>query len=169
MLCLGIIWNSVQQFKDSIIEDIEKQGKVLGVYSLQLGDIYDDFVRDIYSKEVIDDWKIEKKISTMHKSSESRDVTLVFLEMDITKQYYHEGKKKMVFASLDRLKQSIRRKYSKLVKEYFFDNVFHLTDDEKEFRASLIILNDYIYVEELEENFDNGKPKIKILKAKEHK
>lgn len=170
MLCLGIIWNSVQQFKDSIIEDIETQGELLGIYDLSLGENYDDFVRDIYSKEKIDDWKIAKKISTMKTSSDSRNVTLVFLDMDTTEQYYHEGKKKTVFASLDMLKKSIRVKYSKLVKEYFFDNVFHLTDDEGEFKASLIIISDYIYEPQLGECLGNDKKKIMTKqKSDKHK
>lgn len=161
MLCLGIIWNSAQQFKDFIIEDIERQGEILATYDLSLGENYCNFVRDIYLKDVIEDWKIEKKISTMKKSSDNRDVTLIFLEMDTTEQYYHEGKKKMVYASLDRLKKSIRTKYSKFVPEYFFDNVFHLTDDENEFKTSLIILDNYINNEDFIINPKNNKQKIK--------
>lgn len=161
MLCLGIIWNCVQDFKTSIIEDINQQGEILATYDLFLGDEYDSFVRYIYSKEIIDEWKIDKKISSMYKSSDRRDVTLVFVKMDVTEKYYHKGKRKMVYASLDRLKRSIREKYSQLVPEYFFDNVFHLTDDENEFKACMGIFDFYVQNSDFSSKVQKQKVKTK--------
>ena len=133
MLSIGIIWNSASQFKENILSDISEYGEVLNVFDLILDNQYDTFVRDIYSDDAIDNWKIDKKIETMKQSSDYRGVTVVVLNIDTKEQYYHAHKKRMVYVNLDRLKRNIREKYSQLVSVYFFDNVFHLTDDEKEY------------------------------------
>lgn len=143
MLSVGIIWNSASEFKDYILSDIAEYGEILNTFDLILGDQYDEFVRDIYSDDAIEDWKIDKKIETMKESSDYRGVTVVVLNVDTTEQYYHEHKKRMVYANLDRLKRSIREKYSQLVSVYFFDNVFHLTDDENEYGECVDILSKY--------------------------
>lgn len=143
MLSVGIIWNSASEFKDYILSDIAEYGEILNTFDLMLGDQYDEFVRDIYSDDAIEDWKIDKKIETMKESSDYRGVTVVVLNVDTTEQYYHEHKKRMVYANLDRLKRSIREKYSQLVSVYFFDNVFHLTDDENEYGECVDILSKY--------------------------
>ena len=62
MLCIGIIWNSANEFKDYILSDITEYGEILNSFDLRLGEQYEAFVRDIYSGDDIDDWKIDKKI-----------------------------------------------------------------------------------------------------------
>lgn len=143
MLSIGIIWNSASEFKDYILSDIAEYGEILNTFDLILGNKYDEFVRDIYSDDAIEDWKIDKKIETMKESSDYQGVTVVVLNIDTTEQYYHEHKKRMVYANLDRLKRSIREKYSQLVSVYFFDNVFHLTDDENEYVECVEVLSKY--------------------------
>lgn len=143
MLSIGIIWNSANDFKDYILSDITEYGEILNSFDLMLGEQYELFVRDIYSNDTIDDWKIDKKIETMNQSSDYQGVTVVVLDIDTTEQYYHKYKKRMVYANPDRMKINIRKKYSQLVYNYFFDNVFHLTDDEKEYEECVEILAKY--------------------------
>lgn len=143
MLCIGIIWNSANEFKDYILSDITEYGEILNSFDLRLGEQYESFVRDIYSGDDIDDWKIDKKIETMNKSSYYQGVAVIVLDVDTTEQYYHEYKKRIVYANLERMKTNIRKKYSQLVSNYFFDNVFHLTDDEKEYERCVEVLSKY--------------------------
>lgn len=143
MLSIGVIWNSAHDFKEYILSDITEYGEILNSYDLILGDNYQSFVRDIYCSDSIDDWKIEKKIEAMNHSCDYQGVTIVVIDVDITEQYYHPYKKKMVYANLDRMKTNIRKNYSKLVSFYFFDNVFHLTDDEKEYEECVEVLSRY--------------------------
>lgn len=144
MLCLGILWNSVQQYKDMAIEDIQKYGSLIGIFDMPLEENYEAFVRDIYAQDEIATWKVDKKVETMFNSSDVRTVTVVFIEVDLTDQFYHGGKKRMVYTNLENLKIGIRDKYGKLIKDYFFDNVFHMTDDERELKADLTVVSNYL-------------------------
>lgn len=144
MLCLGILWNSVQQYKDMAIEDIQKYGSLIGTFDMPLEENYEAFVRDIYAQDEIATWKVDKKVETMFNSSDVRTVTVVFIEVDLTDQFYHGGKKRMVYTNLENLKIGIRDKYGKLIKDYFFDNVFHMTDDERELKADLTVVSNYL-------------------------
>ena len=165
MLSIGIIWNSASQFKENILSDISEYGEVLNVFDLILDNQYDTFVRDIYSDDAIDNWKIDKKIETMKQSSDYRGVIVVVLNIDTTEQYYHAHKKRMVYANIDKLKSIIREKYSQLVSVYFFDNVFHLTDDEKEYEECAEILSKYTD----KELIPNQQVKVKkILQKNKH-
>lgn len=163
MLSIGIIWNSANDFKDYILSDITEYGEILNSFDLMLGEQYESFVRDIYSGDAIDDWKIDKKIETMNQSSDYQGVTVVVLDIDTTEQYYHKHKKRMVYANPDRMKTNIRKKYSQLVSNYFFDNVFHLTDDEKEYEECVETLAKYTD-EELIPKEDNKVKRISIRK-----
>lgn len=144
MLCLGILWNSVQEYKDMAIEDIQKYGSLIGTFDMPLEENYEAFVRDIYAQDEIATWKVDKKVETMFNSSDVRTVTVVFIEVDLTDQFYHGGKKRMVYTNLENLKIGIRDKYGKLIKDYFFDNVFHMTDDERELKADLTVVSNYL-------------------------
>lgn len=144
MLCLGILWNSVQEYKDMAIEDIQKYGSLIGTFDMPLEENYEAFVRDIYAQDEIATWKVDKKVETMFNSSDVRTVTVVFIEVDLTDQFYHAGKKRMVYTNLENLKTGIRDKYGKMIKDYFFDNVFHMTDDERELKTDLTVVSNYL-------------------------
>lgn len=144
MLCLGILWNSIQEYKNMVIDDIQKYGSLIGTFDISLGENYEQFVRDIYAQDEIADWKVDKKVETMFNSSDVRTITVVFIEVDLTGQFYHGGKKKMVYTNLENLKIGIRDKYGKMIKDYFFDNVFHMTDDERELKADLTVVSNYL-------------------------
>lgn len=170
MLCLGILWNSVQEYKNMAISDIKKYGELIGYFDLPLGDNYEKFVRDIYAQDEIASWKVDKKVETMFNSSDTRNITIVFIEVDLTDQFYHGGKKKMVYTNLENLKNGIRGKYSELIKDYFFDNVFHMTDDERELKADLKVLSNYLskLVKE-NKQLDDGIQLVKRLKFSDNK
>ncbi len=77
---------------------------------------------------------------------------------------YHPLKKRYVFVNLESMKTDIRRKYSKLVAYYFFDNVFHVTDDEREYKADLGVINTYIGRGISKEDVNLSGKKVKVLK-----
>lgn len=126
------------------IDDIQKYGSLIGTFDMSLEENYEAFVRDIYAQDEIASWKVDKKVETMFNSSDVRTVTVVFIEVDLTEQFYHGGKKRMVYTNLENLKTGIRYKYGKMIKDYFFDNVFHMTDDERELRADLTVVSNYL-------------------------
>jgi len=134
MVCLGILWNGMQEFNEEALIDISNYGDIIEAFSIDLQDDYESFVRDIYAQDSIADWKINKKLETMFNCSDSRTITIVIVNVKTEKKEYHELKKRMVFTNLENMKVQIRGKYKELVNPYFFDNVFHCTDDEEEFK-----------------------------------
>lgn len=144
MKSLGILWNSVGNLKDDVINDIRKNAVVLDTVDIDLGNRYEEFVRKIYSVDDIADWRVDKKVETMFLSSDLRRVTVVLLDISTSDTYFHPYKKRIVFTNMENLKTGIREKYSKLIPVYFFDNVFHMTDDENEFKSDYEIINSYL-------------------------
>lgn len=100
MVCLGILWNSMQEHLENVVEDVEKYGNVLDIFSLNLGDEYEKFVREIYSQDEIAAWKVDKKIETMFQCSEERKVTILLIDIETSKMEYHPLKKRYVFVNL---------------------------------------------------------------------
>jgi len=144
MVCLGILWNSMQDYLGEAIEDISSYGSIKGAFTMELNDQYESFVRDIYSQDDIAEWKVDKKLETMFKCSDNRNITVVIVDVDSSKQVYHPLKKRMVYENLENMKTNLRKKYSEKVDHYFFDNVFHMTDDEREYDADLGIVKQYM-------------------------
>ena len=143
MVCLGILWNSMQEHLEDAVEDISSYGEILSLFSLDLGNNYENFVRDIYAQDDIAEWKVDRKVETMFECSDSREVTIVFINIETSEIKYHPLKKRNVFVNLENMKTEIRKKYSEIVKYYFFDNIFHVTDDEKEYEADLEVIKNY--------------------------
>lgn len=170
MVCIGVLWNTVYTYKKEIIEDISNFGKIVKYYDLDLGVKYDDFVRNMYKSDGIANWKVELKIDSMKKSNDTR-VILMFIKIDDLERRFNEKKEKEVIANIEDLKQYIRKKYSVRISNYFFDNIFHITDNEDELISTLLILKDWynsIYV--AYQNIDNSilKEKKLVLERKDN-
>lgn len=164
MICLGILWNGMDEYKEDVKNDIGNYGEIAKSFTLNLGEEYEKFVRDIYNQDEIADWKVDKKLETMFKCSDSRKITVLIMKIETNVQYYHKLKKRMVYTNLEQMKINIREKYSKLVTHYFFDNVFHVTDDENEFKLDYQIVKKYIndpkIIIEQEETSNKVKKKV---------
>lgn len=144
MRVLGILWNGMQDHLGEALEDISKYGEVQEAFTINLGDRYEDFVRDIYAQDTIAEWKVNKKLETMFQCSDSRKITIVIVDVDTPKKEFHPLKKRMVYTNLENMKVNIRKKYSEIVKHYFFDNTLHATDDEQEFAADFGVVKSYV-------------------------
>ncbi len=144
MVCLGLLWNGMQDHLKEALTDIATYGEILDCFSINFGDSYENFVRDIYAQDEIAEWKVNKKLETMFACSDSRTITVFMVNIDTKEQEYHPYKKRMVYINLERMKREIREKYSHIVPVYFFDNTMHVTDDEKEFKADFGVVKSYI-------------------------
>lgn len=143
MKSLGIIWNSAYDFKDDIVSDMSQVVKVDGCYHMDLGDDYEKFVRTLYSFDDIADWKVDSKLKAMFFENPNRKVCVVIFNFDADQTFYHAYKKRSVFSQLENLKGTIRGEYSKKVPCYFFDNVFHASDNAKEFEQDYNLFLEY--------------------------
>lgn len=139
---MGIIWGPAFKFKKEILQDTEKYANKLLSFDLKLDNFYSNFVYDIYKYEDMPKWKIDKKLEHMHSENNST-INITFYDIDTSEEVYHPYKKCFVFKNVESMKMYIRKKYKDKVDDYFFDIVFHLTDNKAELNHSVNVLKHY--------------------------
>lgn len=112
-------------------------------FEINLESQYNEFVRDIYMSENMEEWKIEAKISHMENNL-NKKVYIVFFEIDSKVQCYHTKKRKYVYINLQELKDLLRNLYKEKIDNYFFDIIFHCTETDNEFCKCREIIEKYI-------------------------
>ncbi len=139
MIYIGVLWNTVNDFRDEIVKDINEVEEILCYFDYNLSENYEEFVRTMYESDGIAKWKVDSKITAMNLST-NRNIRIVFIKINDTTLEFNSKKNKFVVAHVENLKNGIRRKYSQLISNYFFDNVFHMTDNEEELNSTLVVL-----------------------------
>ena len=74
----------------------------------------------------------------------NKKVKVIIFEFSSERIYFHPQKNKNVYADLNDLKVYIRDKYSKKIDNYYFDNVFHCTDDLDDYKEDYDIIKKYL-------------------------
>ena len=143
MVCAGIVWGPAVKYGIEMNENFEKYVRLLYTFGLDLKDDYNHFVYDIYNEEDTPRWKVDKKVEMMKKAQETR-VKIVFFDIDTTNQYYHDRKKCNVFTNVEKMKETTRNNYMDKIDDYFFDIIFHLTDNEKELTYTSDVILKYL-------------------------
>ncbi len=143
MIFIGIIWGPAYKYKNEILQDSHDYAKQLVSFDLKLDEAYSDFVYDMYKYEDMPKWKIEKKLEHMHSENNST-INVSFYDIDTTEVFYHQYKKYYVYKNVEGMKMYIREKYKDKVDDYFFDTIFHLTDNDAELLHSINVLKSYM-------------------------
>ena len=143
MTFAGIIWGPATKYEREINEIFPKYSQPLISLKLDLDDMYDDFVYDIYNEEDTPKWKIHEKVRHM-RACDDKSVRVVFFDIDTSKTHYHERKKYMVYSNVENMKGEVRDTVRDRIDDYFFDIVFHLTDNDKELDYTARVVKDYI-------------------------
>lgn len=144
MKAIGILWNSMNDYVDLALQDINRYAEVNEVISINFDSLFADFISKIYPYTGKDLWKLQYKISHMDGVYNSNEIKIVFLNIDATKKSFVERKGLYIYENVEKLKNYIRTKYKNLVKKYAFDNVYHMTDDEKEYEETIKLIINYI-------------------------
>lgn len=143
MIVFGIIWGPAYKYSDSILKDIQKYSSPIFAIDLNLKDKLQGFIMDMYSEEDTPRWKINAKLHYM-QISKNPQIKVCFMNVDERKTYFHERKHYYVYSNIEDMKMFVRNKYSKLIDNYFFDIVFHTTDNHKELSYSVSVLKKYL-------------------------
>lgn len=143
MKTIAIIWNSVQQFKSEMLKDLRKHCKIDEMFDLELDGSYDTFVRDVYESENMAAWKIDNKITAMSNRG-NRTVTILYLDIDKGEVVFNDRKQKTVYLNLESTKDNMRNKYKEKIDGYYFDIVFHMADDEREYANCKAVVDKYL-------------------------
>lgn len=149
MKLLGILWNSIGDKKDEAIKEIQKYGNVL-YYDVDLANDYRAFLEDLYPFNESEKRKAEFKINGLVDKYKNNCIRIVFIDMPNSEKVYLKNKDKMMYKNVLELKVSLRRKYKHLIitdlneNQKSYDNVFHMTDDEREYEKDLFVVMKHI-------------------------
>lgn len=157
MKCIGILWNSMNSFREIAFEDIKQYASIDEVLYIDFKEQYRSFIKSLYPfdgrHKGLDDYKAD----IMVDQYDSNEICILFLDVFDSEKEYYERKRVYLYKNVEELKQLIRNKYKNLVDNYKFDNIFHMTDDEKEYLFTLKILSEYL------KNYNIENQKVKKL------
>lgn len=162
MKLLGILWNSMDSKKDEALEYIKKFGNVI-YWDIDLGEDYKAFLTELYPFNESEKWKADYKINGLVYRYDTNRIRILIIDLKEDEKVYLKNKDKMMYKNVLELKVSLRKKYDYLVKENTmsgvkkYDNVFHMTDDQKEYEKDLKIIIKY-----LRKNFERKNGFMKI-------
>lgn len=136
--CIGVIWNSLSgDLMEQAIQMLRCRATVRSV-SMHTMDTrrYSNFIDDIYyfndEREPKEGTAYFKKCTTVDRY-DSNTIALVYLEIEVTSLVFNKKKEEFNYLEIMALKDTIRNYFKKRIKDYAFDNVFHLTVNEEEY------------------------------------
>lgn len=144
MKAIGILWNSMNKYTNMALQDINKYCKITDVISINFKSLFSDFISKVYPYTGENLWKLKYKISHMDNVYDSNEIKIVFLDIPSSEKIFVERKGIYIYKNIEELKNYIRNKYKNKVDNYAFDNVFHMTDDEKEYEETIKLVKNYI-------------------------
>lgn len=151
MLFIGILWNTINDLKKDCIKDIMDHSNLLDCIELDLGDCYEEFVKDVYACDGILEERLTAKVASMQNCN-CKKIVLFFISETNPTQEYNARKKRQVYSTIENLKQYIRNKYQNNISNYYFDNILHITDDSTEVNNLFPVL--YNWFPEKKDYFD---------------
>lgn len=151
MKLLGILWNSIGDKKDDAIKLINEYANVDYRFDVDFKDDYAEFIRELYPFNSDEKWKAEYKINGLVGKYINNEITILFLDMEKTDKIYLKNKDKMMYKNVLDLKVRLRKSFKSCIlkdtqdfKGVSYDNVFHMTDDEEEYRENIFVVFKYL-------------------------
>ena len=135
----GILWPSVSTYFDEISNVIARKYHVRSYTDYNFPEeIFLRFVRGVYYLDDIAEWKVAAKIEHM-KGKKSNRVRVIDIDMDYP-DFRVKRTGKTISQEGEKLKKLIRDKYSAVVDSYFYDIIFHTSDNylQSEFIEALL-------------------------------
>ncbi|MBQ6889039.1 MAG: hypothetical protein IJN54_16185 [Lachnospiraceae bacterium] len=140
MLCIGIIWNRAISHEKEITSLILQMGNILHEKKIDLDSRFDDFVSGIYFDA--NPTHVQTKIQAL-KCDYSRTIKLMHLNIKTDYKYFSLKKEAFVYKNIEALKEKIRYEISLKIPNYYFDVIFHLTDNKYEYEKTLQFLENF--------------------------
>lgn len=144
MRTIGILWNSMDAFLEEAINDIQTFASVTDVISIDFKDKFSDFISKIYPYKGEEKWKLEYKISHMFNQYANNKINIIFMNIDNENKIFVPRKKLYIYEDVEKLKMYIREKYRNKINNYAYDNIYHMTDDEDEYKITIELIINYI-------------------------
>ena len=132
--CIGILWNSLdKEMMDEAIQFIQERSTITDCVAVDLQDQYKQFIKDIYLYNNEFEGIPVIKAGTLIDKYDSNTITVLNLIMRVSNYMYFNGMKGFMYSEIAELKTFIRKFFKTKIKDYAYDNIFHLTVDNEEF------------------------------------
>lgn len=143
--CIGILWNSLDgTLMDEAIDFIKDKAVVNECIRIDLQDEYNDFINDIYHYNNEFEGIPYIKACTLIDKFDSNAIVIMNMIIKVTNYMYYNGQKGFMFEEIAELKSFIRKYFKKKIKNYAYDNIFHLTVDNDEYQYTDEVCKKYI-------------------------
>lgn len=154
--CIGILWNSLNdEMMEEAIEFIKEKSTITDCVSVDLEEQYRQFIKDIYFFNNEYEGVPIMKAGILVDKYDSNTIVVLNLIIKVSNYLYFNGTKGFMYSEIAELKSFIRKYFKSKIKEYAFDNVFHLTVDNDEYEYTDVVCRKYI--KDYRSNSNDGK------------
>ncbi len=143
--CVGILWNSLdKEMMAEAMQIIQEYSIITNYVAVDLQEQYKQFIREIYLYNDEFEGIPVIKASTLIDKYDSNTIIVLNLIMRVSNYMYINGVKGFVYSEIAELKSFIRKFFKTKIRDYAYDNIFHLTVDNEEFIYTDKICKKYI-------------------------
>mgnify|MGYP007035344484 FL=1 len=129
------------EYEDEISLMLSTSGCIIKEEKIDLRYRFDEFVTGIYFDS--NPSHIRSKLKAL-KTCFSRVVKIVYLDLIANDYYFSTEKGYFVYKNIEALKEKIRWQIGHKIPNYYFDIVFHLTDNQYEYEKTQQFLFDFL-------------------------
>ena len=143
--CIGILWNSLDgNLMDEAINFIKDKVIINRCIYVDLQEDYENFINDIYFYNHEFEGIPYIKACTLIDKFDSNTIVIMNLVIKVTNYMYYNKQKGFMFEEIAELKSFVRKYFKNKIKNYAYDNIFHLTVDNDEYQYTDKICKKYI-------------------------
>lgn len=145
MPCVGILWNSLnEEMMREAIQFISERSTIIGCVYVDLKEKYRQFIDDIYVHNHEFEGIPVIKAGTLIDKYDSNTIVVLNLIIRVSNYIYFNKLKGYMLEEIAELKSFIRKYFKPKIRDYAYDNIFHLTVDNKEFEYTDEVCKKYI-------------------------
>ncbi|MBE6153208.1 MAG: glycosyltransferase [Firmicutes bacterium] len=143
--CVGILWNSLsKEMIEEAMKFIKERATINECVSVDLKDKYREFINEIYLYNNEFEGIPVIKSGTLIDRYDSNTIVILNLIVKVSNYLYFNKLKGFMFEEIAELKSFIRKYFKYKIRDYAYDNIFHLTVDDEEYEYTDEICKKYI-------------------------
>lgn len=131
--CVGILWNSLNdEMMNEAIEMIKHYAEIENITFIDLEDKYKEFIKDIYKYNSEYEGIPVIKAGILVDRYNSNTIAILNMVIKVSNYIYYNKSKGFILKEISELKELIRKYFKPKIRDYAYDNIFHLTVSKEE-------------------------------------
>lgn len=136
-----ILWPPIKDYFEEIKTSLPSKYKIIKEMEYTFRDDFETFVKEVYSIDDIQSWKVDRKLEGMAKYE--KNVKVIYIEIP-RPRYRKKGINNYdISREVEEIKNFYRTEYQKKVDDYFHDIIMHIGDNYYHNRSINRILAKY--------------------------